>query len=51
MQKTAMLQEISELRTQLQRLRSQGQPRTAEIHDQALLQRFLNLRATVKFNK
>ncbi len=49
LQQTSLLQEISELRTLLQRLRAHGQPRTAEVHDQILVQRFLNLRQAVKF--
>eukprot|EP00750_Incisomonas_marina_P010252 INCI16257.5.p1 GENE.INCI16257.5~~INCI16257.5.p1 ORF type:complete len:324 (-),score=62.45 INCI16257.5:850-1821(-) len=51
MQQSTMLKEIGELRTQLQHLRASGMPRTAEVHDKDLLQRFLNLRATVKFNQ
>ena len=49
MQQAATLHEIAELRTMLQRLRAQGQARTAPVNDKALLDRFLNLRASIKF--
>ncbi len=48
-QKTEALREIEELRGLLQRLRSEGHPRTEELHDTALLNRFLALRASVRF--
>lgn len=49
MQKLEALQEINELRAILYRLRSSGHARTEQVHDASLLNRFLALRASIRF--